>query len=310
MTQSDASSDSSFPNVVAVTGPGGLVGTELCRELRARGSRVTGISRSAGPDRVQWDVEQGVLDPSALEGTEAVVHLAGENIGSGRWTDAKKKEFRRSRVTATASLVRSLGELNEKPKTLVCASATGFYGDRGDELLDEYAAAGNGFLAELCKDWEAEAMKARDLGMRVVCVRIGIVLSPKGGALQKMLLPFKMGAGGVVGSGRQYWSVIGLTDLVRVFLFCLENHSLSGPVNAVQPDAPNNSEFTGVLGRVLHRPTFLPLPGFAARLVLGEMADALLLASTRVEPKKLLEAGFQFSQPDLESTLSHELSHA
>lgn len=296
-----------LPRSIAVTGPGGLVGSALCASLKGRGCRVVGISRSPGPNRIVWNTESGLAHPKELEGFDAVVHLAGENIGAGRWTAARKEEFRRSRLTATRTLVQSLERLESRPQTLICASATGIYGDRGDEMLNEQSAAGTGFLADLCQAWEHEALAAQEFGIRVVCVRIGIVLSPKGGALQKMLLPFKMGVGGVVGNGGQYWSVIGLTDLVRVFEFCLENDSLHGPVNAVCPDAPDNRAFTAALGKVLHRPTVFPLPAFAARLVLGEMADALLLASTRVEPRKLLDAGFRFSHPDVEGALAIEL---
>jgi uncharacterized protein (TIGR01777 family) len=204
--------------------------------------------------------------------------------------------------------VKSLAKLQHPPKTLICASAIGYYGERGDEILTESSAAGTGFLADVCRDWEREAMAASDQGLRVVCVRIGVVLNPKGGALAKMLLPFKMGAGGIIGSGKQYWSWIGLNDLVRAIEFCLRNESVRGPVNAVSPHAMTNYDFTKCVGSVLHRPTIFPLPAFMARLVLGEMADDLLLASTRVSPSLLVKYGFQFEQPDLKSCLEHELS--
>jgi len=292
---------------VAISGPNGLVGTELRNILADAGHESIGISRSAGPDSIEWDPLTGIKDPSSLEGVDALVHLAGESIASGRWNEELKQRIVDSRVVGTRSLVQSLKDLTQKPRVLVCASAIGFYGDRGDEILDENSPPGEGFLAETCVQWEREAMAAAELGLRVVCIRIGVVLSPKGGALQKMLLPFKLGGGGVVGNGRQYWSCIGLTDLARAIVFCIENDQMSGPVNGVCPDASDNRTFTKTLGKVLNRPTIIPLPAFAARLVLGEMADALLLASTRVEPKRLQDAGFEYSCPDLESTLRHEL---
>jgi uncharacterized protein (TIGR01777 family) len=293
---------------VAISGPNGLVGSDLRDLLNSEGHRTIGISRTSGPDTIEWDPETGVRDPAALEGVDAVVHLAGENIAGGRWNAALKQRIMDSRVNGTRSLVNSLRNLERKPRVFVCASAIGFYGDRGDEVLDENSPPGEGFLAETCVKWEAEARAAEELGIRVVCVRIGVVLSPKGGALQKMLLPFKLGGGGIVGNGRQYWSCIGLTDLCRIMAFCVTNDQISGPVNAVLPEDTDNRTFTKTLGKVLGRPTIIPLPSFAAKLVLGEMAEALLLASSRVRPTRLQEAGFSFTCPDLHSTLTHELS--
>lgn len=305
-----SSSHAAGGHSVAITGATGLVGKALSRLLNAQGSSVVAVTRTDGANydnTIRWDPEKGVLNPSRLESIDAIVHLAGENIAAGRWNQAMKNRIRNSRVHGTRSLVQSLSQIEKRPKTLISASAVGFYGERGDRVLDESAAVGTGFLAEVCQQWEAEAMAAESLGMRVVCVRVGVVMSPRGGALAKMLVPFKLGAGGVVGSGKQYWSWIGLNDLARVFAFCVENDSLRGPVNAVSPESMTNHDFTKVLGQVLHRPTIFPLPAFMARLMLGEMADELLLSSTRVTPQKLLKAGFQFEQPDLTSCLEHEL---
>lgn len=293
----------------AISGATGLVGTELASALKKAGHSVRALSRKSGiPDAIQWDQAKGVLNPQSLADVDTVVHLAGENIAGSRWTAAVKERIRSSRVEGTRNLVKSLAAVEKRPRTLVCASAIGLYGDRGDEILTESSTPGTGYLADVCKAWEHEAMAAADLGMRVVCVRIGVVLSPKGGALAKMLLPFKLGVGGIVGSGKQYWSWIGLNDLVRIIQFCIETESVKGPVNAVSPNPLTNYDFTKGVGSVLHRPTVFPLPGFMATLVLGEMANDLLLASTRVIPQQLQQHGFQFEQPDLISCLKHELA--
>ena len=295
---------------VAMTGASGLVGTELSGLLRSLGHSVVPITRkSSGSngDAIVWDPARGVLNPRQLESVNAIMHLAGENIAAGRWTAALKERIRKSRVEGTRALVQSLAGLQHRPQTLVCASAIGYYGDRGDEVLTESSAAGSGFLAEVCSAWETEAMAAANMDMRVVCLRIGVVLSPKGGALAKMLLPFKLGVGGVIGSGKQHWSWIGMNDLVRAIAFCVESENIRGPVNAVSPQALNNYDFTKTLGAILHRPTVFPMPAFVAKLVLGEMAEALLLSSARVIPEKLQAHGFQFAQPDLKSCLEHEL---
>ena len=295
---------------VAITGASGMVGQALSGLLKQRGDRSIAVSRSEGDsyeDSIRWNPESGLINPARMEGVDAVVHLAGENIASGRWTDDLKRRILNSRVQGTKSLVESLAKIEKRPSTFICASAIGFYGDRGETIMAEDSPAGKGFLADVCQAWEAEAMQAEALGMRVVCVRIGVVLSPKGGALARMLLPFKMGMGGNVGNGKQYWSLIGLNDLVRIFAYCLDNDQLSGPVNAVSPQPLTNAEFTKVVGSVLHRPTLFPLPAFMAKLVLGEMANELLLSSTRVNPGKLLKSGFAFEQPELKQCLEHEL---
>jgi len=235
------------------------------------------------------------------------VHLAGEPIAEGRWTQEKKRRILESRVKGTRLIAETLAKLNEKPRVLVSASAIGFYGDRGDEVLLEESASGEDFLSEVCREWEKATLAASQAGIRVVHLRIGIVLSAEGGALAKMLTPFKLGVGGRVGGGRQYMSWITLDDLVGVIRRALADESLRGPVNAVAPQAVTNEEFTKALGRVLGRPTFLPVPAFAARLAFGEMADALLLSSARVEPARLKEAGYEFSQTEVEGALRHVL---
>lgn len=296
---------------IAVSGASGLVGTALSDCLRADGHKVLALSRSDSDTKdgsIHWTTESGIVNPDRLGDVDTIVHLAGENIAGGRWTAAMKDRIRSSRVDGTRNLVNSIGAVEKRPSTLICASAIGFYGDRGSAELDESSAAGSGFLPDTCRDWETEALLARDLGMRVVCLRIAMVLSPKGGALAKMLLPFKLGAGGVVGSGKQYWSWIGLTDLVRIISHCVSDSTLSGPVNAASPNPDTNRVFTKTLGKVLKRPTLIPMPGFLAKIALGQMADDLLLASARVLPKKLEDTGFEFQHPELEDCLRHELN--
>ena len=288
-----------------------MVGTALGALLSEFGHSPISITRKGSDAEkgcIIWDPAKGLKDSSRLETVDTVVHLAGENIAAGRWTAAVKDRIRRSRIEGTRSLVKSIASVTRRPKTLVCASAIGYYGERGDTILDEDATAGKGFLADVCREWEHEARAAAELGLRVVNVRIGVVLSPKGGALAKMLLPFKLGAGGIIGSGRQYWSWIGLHDLVRIILFCIEQNSIQGVVNAVSPNSMTNYDFTKGVGRAVHRPTLFPLPAFAAKLMLGEMANELLLSSIRVTPKKLQKQGFEFHYPELVGCLEHELS--
>jgi uncharacterized protein (TIGR01777 family) len=238
------------------------------------------------------------------------VHLAGENIAKGRWNARKKARIRDSRVNGTRLLSEALTRLSKPPAVMVCASAIGYYGDRGDEVLREESASGSGFLAEVCRQWEAAAEPARKRGIRVVHLRIGVVLSPEGGALAQMLFPFRMGLGGKLGSGRQYFSWIAIDDLVTVIAHALTNDTLQGPVNAVAPHPVTNLEFTRTLGRVLARPTLFPMPALAARLAFGEMADELLLSSARVEPTRLLATAYQFRHPQLEGALRHLLGSA
>lgn len=291
---------------ILISGSTGMIGTALIEALKKQNHRVTRLVRSpqqSSEPTVQWNPASGTLNAKDVEGFDAVMHLAGESIAASRWTEAQKARIRDSRVQGTALLSATLAKLAKPPKVLVCASAIGFYGNRGDEILREDSQIGTGFLAEVCQQWENAADPAKQKGIRVVHLRIGVVMSPKGGALAKMLLPFKMGAGGIVGNGKQYWSWVSLDDVIGAFLYALQNENLSGAVNAVAPRAVTNAEFTKTLGKVLSRPTIFPLPGFAARLVLGEMADDLLLSSARIEPTRLLASGYQFKHPDLEGAL-------
>ena len=291
---------------VVVSGATGLVGSALVPALRAAGHRVDRLSRrppTTGGTDIQWDPVVGRLDSRALEGVDAVVHLAGESIAAFRWTAAVKERIRRSRVDGTRLLSRTLAALERRPRALVSVSAVGYYGNRGETALTEESAAGSGFLAGVCREWEAAADPARAAGIRVVHPRLGIVLAAQGGALPRIARPFRLGAGGVVGTGRQYWSWIGIDDLVRVIELCLELDTLAGPVNAVAPAPVTNLEFTRVLGRVLGRPTLVPLPAPVIRLLLGEMGQALLLDSAPVVPRRLERSGFRFQHPDLEAAL-------
>ena len=294
---------------ILVTGAAGLVGTELKSFLTQQEHRVVRLVRGnrAAAGEVRWDPGRGVLDAPELEGLEAVVHLAGENISTGRWTADKKRRIRESRVRGTRLLSESLARLFDPPKVLVSVSAVGYYGDRGDEPLDEDIDPGSGFLPDVCRECEDAAAPAVMRGIRVVHPRLGMVLSPRGGALARMLPPFRMGIGGRIGNGRQYVSWIALEDLVAVIDYAIHNASLSGPVNAVAPETVTNQEFSVALGRALSRPAVLFLPAFAARLAYGEMADALLLASARVAPVRLRDSGFQFRFPELEGALRHAL---
>jgi uncharacterized protein (TIGR01777 family) len=246
------------------------------------------------------------MDAASLEGTDAVVHLAGENI-AGRWTKEKKERIRASRVDGTSLVARAIAATKTRPRVLVAASAVGWYGDRGDEALEESSARGTGFLPDVCEAWERASDAARDAGVRVVHLRFGVVLSPKGGALARMLTPFKLGVGGVIGSGRQWMPLVSIDDLVAAALHVLAHGDLAGPVNVCTPTQATNRDFTKALGRALGRPTVFPMPAFAARLAFGEMADGLLLASARVAPKRLLASGFAFRHADAESALRHVL---
>lgn len=297
---------------IMVTGSSGLIGSALVPLLTTGGHQVTRLVRTqpksgAGVEEMQWDPSTGRIDPVGLEGADAVVHLAGENIASGRWTPEQKAKIRESRVQGTRVLCEALNQLTHPPKTLLCASAIGYYGDRGEELLQETSPPGTGFLAEVCRAWEAATAPAKEKGIRVVHLRFGMVLSTTGGALAKMLLPFKLGVGGIVGNGRQYWSWVALDDTIGAIHHALMTETLHGPVNVVAPHPVTNYEFTKTLGRVLNRPTLFPVPAFAARLAFGEMADALLLASTRVAPTQLSATGYVFRYPELEGALRHLL---
>lgn len=293
-----------------VTGASGLVGSALLPLLVSKGHRITRMVRTKSrdsSDEILWDPRNEVLAPAAIEGFENIIHLAGENIAGGRWNAERKRRIRDSRVKGTRLLAEALAGTTRPPKVMVCASAIGFYGDRRQELLTEDSRPGRGFLPDVCQEWEKAAGPAAERGIRIVNLRIGVVLSPKGGALAKMLLPFRLGLGGKIGSGDQFMSWIALDDLVRIVHYAIHSQTLEGPVNAVAPNPATNREFTSKLGRVLSRPTFLTLPAFAARLFLGEMADGLLLASTRVEPAALRASGYKFRFSNLENALNHML---
>lgn len=294
---------------ILVTGSTGLVGSAVVPFLTTGGHRVFRLVRGKAHNEqeILWDPAAGTIDASKLEGMDAVVHLAGDNIAHGRWSAAKKARIRDSRVIGTRLLSDTLSKLNRKPRVLACASAIGYYGNRGDDVMTESSPPGPTFISEVCRDWEAATEPARAAGIRVVNLRIGVVLTPRGGALAKMLTPFKLCLGGVVGSGKQYWSWIALDDVVGAIHHAITHDELSGPVNAVAPGTLTNAEFTKILGRVLHRPTIAPLPAFVVKLLLGEMGEELLLASTRVVPNRLQETGYQFRCPTLEGALRHVL---
>ena len=296
---------------ILVSGSSGLVGSALIPSLTAAGHDVVRLVRSKSANRskelASWDPAKGQIDVSGLSDIDAVVHLAGESIASGRWNAERKARIRDSRIQGTRLLAETLAKLPAPPKVFVCASAIGFYGDRGDEVLSESSSPGTGFLADVCREWETACDPLQRSGTRVVNLRFGVVLSRQGGALKQMLLPFQMGAGGILGNGKQYMSVVSLKDAVGVIEFVLGNSGVAGPVNVVCPQPVTNYEYTKSLGKVLHRPTIFPVPGFAARLAFGEMADALLLSSSRVVPDRLLAAGYQFRDPTVEAALRSAL---
>ncbi len=289
---------------IAVTGSRGLIGSALVPHLTDAGHRVTRLVRETGtPGTIAWDTARGVEDLAQLEGVDAVVHLAGESLAGGRWTAERKAEIRRSRVEGTERLCESLAMVPRPPRVVVSASAIGFYGDRGGDILSESSGPGDDFLARLCREWEQATAIASQVGIRVVHLRFGVVLSRAGGALRKMLLPFKLGMGGRLGPGTQFWSWIALDDALGVTHHALVTEDLQGPVNAVAPAPVTNAEFTHILARVLRRPALVPMPAFMARLVFGEVADALLLASQRVAPTRLNASGYRFRHPDLEEAI-------
>ncbi|MFB3817885.1 MAG: TIGR01777 family oxidoreductase [Candidatus Methylomirabilales bacterium] len=293
---------------VAVTGSHGLVGSAVCASLTAAGHAVLRLVRRApaAANEARWDPHGGA-DAARLQGLDAVVHLAGENIAAGRWTEARKAEIRNSRVQGTAALCETLAALTRRPRVLVNASAIGIYGNRGSAVLREDSDPGSGFLAAVCRDWEAATARASTAGIRVVLARFGMVLSPAGGALKSMLRPFRLGIGGRIGDGGQYVSWIALDDVVGALVQAIEDERLAGPLNVVAPAPVTNADFARALGRAVSRPAVLPLPAFAARLAFGEMADELLLASQRVLPARLQAAGYRFLYPELDPALRHLL---
>ena len=296
------------PLHVAVTGSSGLLGSTLVPLLTTGGHRVTRVvRREPRAGEIAWDPLGDSFDASGLEGVDAVVHLAGESIAAGRWNESRKRRIRDSRVRGTKTLCEGLARLQSPPRVLVSASAVGYYGDRAAATLEENSNAGSGFLADVVQAWEHATAPAAAAGIRVACARFGMILSPQGGALAKMLPPFQCGAGGRVGSGDQYWSWVEVNDAAAILLHAIMTDSLTGPVNAVTPEATTNAEFTSILARVLSRPGILPVPASAARLVFGELADELLLASTRVWPGKLVAAGYEFRHPILEDAIRYML---
>lgn len=298
---------------ILISGSHGLVGTALIRSVIEDSHEVVRLVRRAhtiGELEIEWHPNQGRIDAQHLEGFDAVVHLAGESVASSRWTDEKKRAIRDSRVKGTTLLSETIAQLSRPPAVFISASATGYYGNRGDEELPETSAPGNDFLSSVCVEWEAATRAASEKGIRTVLTRFGIILDPEGGALAKMLTPFRMGIGGRVGDGRQWMSWIALDDVINALKFLLLDSAVHGPVNIVAPNPVTNAEFTKTLGRVLSRPTFFPVPAFAARLAFGELADALLLSSQRVEPAVLTERGFAPYWPRLEPALQHLLDHS
>lgn len=296
-----------------VIGATGLIGRNLCRSLAADGYTVAAVSRSltepkglAISEIHQWDTQAGPLPLAALSDVDAVVNLAGEPIDARRWSDQQKRRIRDSRVITTRNLVEALSLVGQKPAVFVSGSAVGFYGDRGDEQLDETSAAGKGFMSELCEEWEREAGRASELGIRVVQVRTGVVLSMEGGALKKMSAPFKLGLGGTLGSGKQWFPWIHIDDIVGIFRHAMLTASLAGPVNGVAPQPVTNSEFTRELARALSRPAFLPVPEIGLKVLMGEMAE-VLVGSQRVSPNAALASGYEFHYPQLRQALAELL---
>ena len=291
---------------VAVSGASGLIGAALIASLEAGGHRAIPLVRRAprpGEDALRWDPASGAIMPAGPSVGDAIVHLAGESLMGLRWTADKKRRIRESRTIATRLLVQTLTRLAKPPAVLVCASGVGYYGSRGDEVLSEESRPGTGFLADLAREWEAATATAIAQGIRVVNLRLGVVLSAHGGALAKMLTPFRLGLGGVIGDGAQWMSWIALDDVIGAIRHALTTDALRGPLNVVAPAPVTNAEFTRTLGRALGRPTLVPLPAFAARLALGEMADEMLLTSQRAVPARLQATGYRFRYPTLEDAL-------
>jgi uncharacterized protein (TIGR01777 family) len=294
---------------IAIAGASGLVGKALTPLLEADAHDIVRLVRnSPKAGELEWHPNQDSIDPAKLESFDAIINLAGENVAEGRWTDEKKKKIHDSRVNGTHLLSEAIAKLTTKPRCFLCASATGIYGDRGDETLDEQSESGGGFLAGVCREWEKATEPAHRAGVRVVNFRFGPILARAGGMLEKMLTPFKMGLGGKIGSGKQYISWVAIEDAVAVIKRALNDESIRGPLNVVSPKPVTNERFTRALGEVLSRPTVMAMPAFAARLAFGEMADEMLLVSQRVIPKRLQAAGFHFDYSDLETALQHYVS--
>jgi len=293
---------------ILITGSSGLIGSALSKVLINDGYEVCALLRTRRDDQPYWDIEKGVIELGSFSAPDVVIHLAGENLTDSRWSQAKKDRIVNSRINSTQLLVDYFVHADDKPQLLISGSAIGFYGNRADEIVDESSVPGTGFSARLCQQWEAATEPAKQAGIRVVNIRTGIVLSPAGGALKKMLLPFQLGLGGVLGNGRQYVSWISIDDMVDAIKYVMTQASISGAVNMVSPEPATNYQLTKALGRALHRPTLFPMPAFVARILFGEMADELLLSSTRVKPAKLLAAGYPFHHTDLSGALEYLLN--
>ncbi|MBS4168757.1 TIGR01777 family oxidoreductase [Parachlamydia sp. AcF125] len=289
---------------IVISGSSGLIGTALITFFREQGHLVKRLVRKKGGlahDEIGWDPETGIIDSKLLEGSDVLINLAGENIAHGRWNDFKKKKILNSRLKTTQLLSKTLHHLKSPPSLWINASAIGYYGNQDDKIVHENTPAGTSFLSKVCKEWEASAQAPP--GIRTVYTRFGLIMTPKGGALKQMLLPFRLGLGGILGTGKQYMSWMTMQDLVRAIDHIIKTPSLKGPVNMVTPFPVTNQEFTHVLGKVLNRPTVLSMPAFAARLIFGEMAEELLLSSMRVEPKQLINSSFTYTHPKLEEAM-------
>ena len=294
---------------IAIAGASGLVGSALIPELESEGHEIVRLVRNTPKaGEIEWHPNQDEIDPATIDGFHAVINLAGESIAEGRWTDEKKKRIRDSRVNGTHLISEAIAKLATKPRVFLCASATGIYGDRGDEVLDEQSESGGGFLAGVCREWEKATEPAIKAGVRVVNLRFGPILALGGGMLDKMLTPFKMGLGGKIGSGKQYISWVAIDDVVAAMKLALNNETIRGPLNVVSPKPVTNEQFTRALGEALSRPTVMAMPAFAARLAFGEMADEMLLVSQKVVPKRLNAAGFTFRFPELAQALQRYIS--
>ena len=297
---------------ILIGGSHGLVGTALVKSLETQGHEVFRLVRHAptAKTEVEWSPDRYGIALARIEGFDAVVNLAGESIAEGRWTEDKKRRIRESRVKGTKLLGDALANLTVPPKTFICASAIGYYGNRGEEILTEGSAPGDDFLAEVCVEWEKATALATEKGIRVVNTRFGVILDTNGGALKKMLPPFRLGLGGKIGSGKQWMSWISLDDVVGALNFALDNGALAGPVNFVAPNPVTNAEFTKTLGKVLSRPTLFPIPAFGIKLLFGEMGEALLLGGQRVAPERLMATGYTFQHAQIEAALRDILKEA